>query len=164
MLFPLAILLSCGSLIKRSNSSFISGSLIPRSSFSDSRCQLTHVCPSNLSSLRYLKKRYTHLGQSPNLGYGQRDDLDAQLPQNRRHFRYFLFVVGCKHEFHHRLSPMTLLCVRHRRAQPRFPRPSSFFSSLSVNGRPSPVPCTSINSPFEVITTLQSTIAWLSSA
>ena len=72
MLFPLAILLSCGSLIKRSNSSFISGSLIPRSSFSDSRCQLTHVCPSNLSSLRYLKKRYTHLGQSPNLGYGQR--------------------------------------------------------------------------------------------
>ena len=72
MLFPLAILLSCGSLIKRSNSSFISGSLIPESSFSDSRCQLTHVCPSNLSSLRYLKKRYTHLGQSPNLGYGQR--------------------------------------------------------------------------------------------
>ena len=57
-----------GSLIKRSNSSFISGSLIPRSSFSDSRCQLTHVCPSNLSSLRYLKKRYTHLGQSPNMG------------------------------------------------------------------------------------------------
>ena len=107
-------------------------------------------------------------GRAGFLGFGrvfrQRDDLNAQTAQNGRHFGHLFLVMGGEYELHHRLSPITRLCALHRRAQPRLPKPSSFFSSLSENGRPSPVPCTSINCPAEVITTLQSTIAWLSSA
>ena len=102
------------------------------------------------------------------LGFGgtlrQRDDFNAEAAHDSGQLCQLFLVMGSKYKLHYRLSPITLACLRHSVRQPRLPRPSSFRSSVSVNGRPSPVPCTSMNSPLEVITTLQSTMAWLSSA
>ena len=94
----------------------------------------------------------------------QRDDLDAEAAHDSGQLCQLFLVMGSKYKLHYRLSPITLACLRHSVRQPRLPRPSSLRSSVSVNGRPSPVPCTSMNSPLLVITTLQSTMAWLSSA
>ena len=102
------------------------------------------------------------------LGFGrtlrQRNDFDAEAAHDSGQLRQLFLVMGSKYKLHYRLSPITLACLRHSVRQPRLPSPSSLRSSVSVNGRPSPVPCTSMNSPLLVITTLQSTMAWLSSA
>ena len=102
------------------------------------------------------------------LGFGrilrQWNDFDAEAAHDSGQLRQLFLVMGSKYELHYRLSPITLACLRHSVRQPRLPSPSSLRSSVSVNGRPSPVPCTSMNSPLLVITTLQSTMAWLSSA
>ena len=102
------------------------------------------------------------------LGFGgtlrQRDDFNAEAAHDSGQLCQLFLVMGSKYKLHYRLSPITLACLRHSVRQPRLPSPSSLRSSVSVNGRPSPVPCTSMNSPLLVITTLQSTMAWLSSA